>query len=173
MASQLPKPKKSTTTYSLGPPESLLPTSPPHPQNLVDDQAPYNPPRPASPSQPPFPRPPVRPHGCSRGLPPKATPISPPSGPAPRLLQGPPSKSKFLAAGYVNHSGKVSSVAHIFGPGEKFDEAKSTLRSKWGQAPLNNETFQANAAQYGRYTCYTRTKSNPDIKYPQKGDNER
>jgi|GEM_PF-4176225 len=27
-----------------------------------------------------------------------ATPISPPSGPAPRLLQGPPSKSKFLAA---------------------------------------------------------------------------
>ena len=26
------------------------------------------------------------------------TPISPPSGPAPRLLQGPPSKSKFLAA---------------------------------------------------------------------------
>jgi len=29
----------------------------------------------------------------------QATPISPPSGPAPRLLQGPPSKSKFLAAG--------------------------------------------------------------------------
>jgi len=28
----------------------------------------------------------------------RATPISPPSGPAPRLLQGPPSKSKFLAA---------------------------------------------------------------------------
>jgi len=28
----------------------------------------------------------------------ETTPISPPSGPAPRLLQGPPSKSKFLAA---------------------------------------------------------------------------
>jgi len=28
----------------------------------------------------------------------RSTPISPPSGPAPRLLQGPPSKSKFLAA---------------------------------------------------------------------------
>jgi len=29
------------------------------------------------------------------------TPISPPSGPAPRLLQGPPSKSKFLAAAAI------------------------------------------------------------------------
>jgi len=31
----------------------------------------------------------------------KTTPISPPSGPAPRLLQGPPSKSKFLAAKFL------------------------------------------------------------------------
>jgi hypothetical protein len=54
--------------------------------------------------QPPFPRPPDRPNGCFRGLPPKAnstpisppsTPISPPSGPAQRLFQGPPAKSKF------------------------------------------------------------------------------
>jgi len=43
--------------------------------------------------QPPFPRPPVRPNGCFRGLPP--TPFSPPCGPATGSFNGLHAKANF------------------------------------------------------------------------------
>ena len=52
----------------------------------------------------------LRAHGAS-------TPFSPPSGPAQRLLQGPPSKSKFLAAGnatLLSERRVVCTGRHIF-----------------------------------------------------------
>ncbi len=40
--------------------------------------------------------------------------------------------------------------------GQRFDEKKSMLTSKWGIRPLSTKSFAANAAKYGRYKCYVK-----------------
>lgn len=57
------------------------------------------------------------------------------------------------ALGLVMHSGIVRSVV---APGGRVDDAKSTLESKWGSAPLNTSSWETNAKQYGKYRCYSK-----------------
>src|SRR6266542_768858 len=53
----------------------------------------------------------------------------------------------------VAHSGIVNSV---FEPGGIVDENNSMLDSKWGQLPLNKNSWAVNAKQYGQYGVFSK-----------------
>ncbi|MBS0445349.1 MAG: DUF4157 domain-containing protein [Proteobacteria bacterium] len=58
------------------------------------------------------------------------------------------------AQGQVMHTGIIRQNVSS---GGQIDEAKSTLQSKWGAAPLNTGSWDTNIKQYGKYRCYSKT----------------